>query len=344
MFYIRADANEIIGTGHVMRCLSIAEEMRKQGEEVTFIIADERTKDMIIDKEFQVICLDSVWNDLNQEIDKMIHVIKKYNIPRLLIDSYFVTEYYLETIRKHTKIVYINDLNQFPYPVDYLINYNIYAKEIEYEKRYQAAGMTNTRFLLGCSYAPLRSEFLNISHPINDKVAKVLITSGGTDNYNIVKNILQSLSKQMWFSKLEYYVVLGRFYSQKEKLEEKWGNCPNIHLLSNVNNMADYMKLCDVAITAGGVTTYELCACGVPAIMYTLADNQLQIVDAVSRQGVAVYVGDVRENISSCMERLVFALEELLDNPQKKGEISVAMQKIVDGKGCKRLAEYLRIL
>ena len=88
MFYIRADANEIIGTGHVMRCLSISEELRRQGEEVTFIIADKRTEKMVVEKGFQVICLDSVWNDLDKEIEKVLKVIEEYGISLLLIDSY----------------------------------------------------------------------------------------------------------------------------------------------------------------------------------------------------------------------------------------------------------------
>lgn len=86
MFCIRAEANEIIGTGYVMRCLSIAEEKRKQREEITFIIADNRMKGMITAKGFPVICLDSVWNELNQEIDKMLQLIVKYNISKLLIE------------------------------------------------------------------------------------------------------------------------------------------------------------------------------------------------------------------------------------------------------------------
>lgn len=337
MFYIRADANEIIGTGHVMRCLSIADEMRRQGEEVTFIIADDRTKDMLTTKGFPVICLDSVWNDLDQEIDKMLQLIVKCNISKLLIDSYYVTDKYLKTIRKHTTVVYMDDLNQFPYPVDILINYNMYAKEMDYEKRYQEAGMSDTRFLLGCSYVPLRSEFLDVFHPINDKVSKVLITSGGTDNFNVAGHILDSLSEQYYFSLIDFYVILGRFHPYKLELEQKWKDCRNIHLISNVNNMADYMKLCDVAITAGGVTTYELCACGIPSIMYTLADNQLQIADTVSRRNLIFYVGDVRRDMSSCMERLVSVLQELIDDSEKRGIISVGMQKLVDGKGCNRL-------
>lgn len=341
MFYIRADANEIIGTGHVMRCLSISEELRRQGEEVTFIIADKRTEKMVVEKGFQVICLDSVWNDLDKEIEKVLKVIEEYGISLLLIDSYYVTEKYLNTLRKYIKIAYIDDLNQFIYPVDYLINYNIYAEHLDYLNRYRQVGLSDTEFLLGCSYTPLRTEFTRIHRDINDKVSKILITSGGTDNYNAVANILETLFARQWFPQMEYYVILGRFNIHKSELEERWRENKNIHLLSNVDNIADYMKLCDIAITAGGVTTYELCACGIPSVMYTLADNQFQIARTVSEQNLIPWIGDVREDMDACMDRLVQVIEDMKDDVEKRKKISHTMQKIVDGEGCRRLVQII---
>lgn len=343
MFYIRADANEIIGTGHVMRCLSIAGEMRKQGEEITFIIADERTEKIITEKGFQVICLGSVWNDLDREIDKLLQVIVEHSISLILIDSYYVTEKYLKTLHKHTRLAYIDDINQFIYPVDYLINYNVYAENLDYPNQYKKADVLGTKFMLGCSYAPLRSEFTNVQHVINNKVSKILITSGGTDNYNVVGNILESLSARNWFFQMDYYVILGRFNIHKSELEERWKNSKNVHLLSNVDNMVDYMKSCDIAVTAGGVTTYELCACGIPSIMYTLADNQLQIAQTVTEKNLIPWIGDVRENMDACMNKLVQELEDIKDDVGKRKRMSADMQKIVDGDGCRRLvAELIR--
>ena len=341
MFYIRADANEIIGTGHVMRCLSIAEEVRRQGEEVTFIIADERTEMIITEKGFQIICLSSVWNDLDKEIDKLLQVIAEYSISLLLIDSYYVTKEYLETLHRYIRIAYIDDLNQFIYPVDYLINYNIYAENLDYPNQYRKADFLETKFMLGCSYAPLRPEFSNVQRVIKNKVSKILITSGGTDNYNVVGNILESLSARTWFSEMDYYVILGRFNIHKSELEERWRNRKNVHLLSNVDNMVDYMKSCDIAVTAGGVTTYELCACGIPSVMYTLADNQLQIAQTVSEQDLIPWIGDVRQEMNTCMDKLVQELESIKDDVGKRKRISSEMKRLVDGEGCNRIVERL---
>ena len=339
MFCIRVDANEIIGTGHVMRCLSIAEEFRIRGESVTFIVADSRSEKMIVSKGFQVICLHSTWNDLNKEVEGLVRLIETLDITGLLIDSYYVTETYLRTVRQYTKTVYIDDLDAFIYPVDLLVNYNIYAEDLCYTERYQRAGL-DTQFALGCSYAPLREEFSNVNKEINERVSRVLITSGGTDTHNAIGNILEALVKRLWFGELEYHIILGRFNVHAKELEEKWRQYENVHLLMNVSNMSEYMRYCDIAITAGGVTTYELCACGIPSIMYTLADNQLQIAQTVSERHLIPWVGDIRGNIENCLDLIVSYIEKLSDFDRRR-EMSIKMQEIVDGNGCKRLVDNI---
>lgn len=339
MFCIRVDANEIIGTGHVMRCLSIAEEFRIRGESVTFIVADRRSEKMIVSKKFRVICLHSAWNDLNEEVEDLVSIIKNLTISGLLIDSYYVTEIYLKTVRQYTRTIYIDDLNAFIYPVDLLVNYNIYAEDLCYVKRYQGAE-PDTQFLLGGFYAPLRAEFSNVNKEINERISSVLITSGGTDTYNVIGNILEALVRQPWFGKLEYYIILGRFNVNVKDLKERWGQHKNVHLLMDVSNISEYMRLCDIAITAGGVTIYELCACGVPSIMYTLADNQLQMAQTVSERKLIPWVGDIRENMENCLELIVSHIEGLSDFVKRR-EMNIKMREIVDGNGCKRLVDSI---
>ncbi len=340
MIYIRADANEIIGTGHIMRCLSIAGELQKQGESVTFLVADERCKKLVKDMHFKVICLDSVWNHLEQEIKQLVRIIKENRVSMLLIDSYYVSDLYLRTVGMYTKTAYIDDLNAFVYPVDLLINYNIYADAADYVDRYQRAGL-NTKFAIGTEYVPLRDEFIGLQREVRQSVSKILITSGGADTYNVVGNILSAIEQRSWFGQMEYEIILGRFNTYTNILKKQWGHYKNIHLLQNVSRMSDYMKLCDVAVTAGGVTTYELCASGIPSVMYTLADNQYQIAKTISKRKVIPWVGDVREEMIDCMKKIAGQLEEYMSSTTLRKENSQKMQKLVDGYGCKRLARRI---
>jgi UDP-2,4-diacetamido-2,4,6-trideoxy-beta-L-altropyranose hydrolase len=340
MYYIRADANEKIGTGHVMRCLSIAAEFHRRGRQVTFIIADDHSRTMIEERGFSAICLDSDWDCLEKEIPSLISIIKTNTIPALLIDSYFVTEFYLQALGKYTKTIYIDDLNRFIYPVDLLVNYNIYAADLDYPSRYKKS-VLNTRFLLGCKYIPLREEFQNVKRTISKNVCKILITSGGTDNYNVIGNLLEAFSKQTWFANVDIYVIIGRFNPNKNKLIQHWSAIKNIHFLCGIHNMSAYMKECDLAITAGGVTTYELCACGLPSIMYTLADNQIPIAKKVSDMGLIPYAGDVRNNMKQCVRSVIEYITDFYNDVSLRIKHSAYMQNVVDGKGCERLVDEI---
>jgi len=340
MFYIRADANEIIGTGHVMRCLYIADEMRRQGETVTFLFADDRTRDLIEGKGFNGICLNSVWNELDREIEHMKKLIDELGIGKLLIDSYYVTEHYLQELKSATKIIYIDDLFAFPYPVHMLVNYNIFANAAKYQCLY-GDRYREIQFALGCEYAPLRQEFCGYKRVVNDKVKSIFITSGGTDIYNLTGNLLNSLETQDWFDETDVHVIVGRFNENKEALEKKWASYKNVKLHYNIPNIADYMKSCDIAVSAGGVTTYELCACGIPTVMYTLADNQMEIAQVVSEKATIYYAGDVREDVDACVNNIITKINVLRQDVNSRRGISGRMQSVVDGNGCKRLVKRI---
>lgn len=339
-FYIRADANEIIGTGHIMRCLSIAQKLRLSGETVRFITSDNHSRQMIENNGFEVICLNSVWNDLEQETDRLIEVINSQDIDVLLIDTYYVTSGYLSIIREHTRTVYIDDLHKFAYPVDMLINYNIYADKIDYLDIYKEK--TVPKFVLGCQYVPLREEFCDVTRNIGLNVNKILVTTGGTDNYNVSGNLIESFKMKKWFLDTDFYFVLGRFNRNVDMLKRLYGGYSNIHFLINIPDMDKYMKMCDIAITAGGSTTYELCACGLPSIMYTLADNQIEMAKTVSEQKLIPWVGDVRENLNECLKGVNFYIESYRSDYELRCRISEKMQEVCDGQGCKRIVEIIK--
>ncbi len=343
MIYIRVDANELIGTGHVMRCLALAGEARRQGLDVTFIVANQTSKKVIVANDFSVICLDSAWDRMEEEVDELLDVIREKQIKLLIVDSYYVTEAYFHALRPFVKLVYIDDLYEAVYPVDMLINYNLYARDLPYRQSYQQHTF-DTRFLLGTGYAPLRQEFATVQRSLRESVSKVLITSGGTDPYNVIGHILDQLQHCEAFLQTHYYVILGRYNNYQLELEEKWNEYANIHFMYNVSNMSEYMLSCDIAIAAGGTTFYELCACGLPTIMYMLADNQLQMTQVAKRQQIAFTIGDVRKDMKQCMDYLQEVYLLLTQNPNLRLSVSKKMQEQVDGVGSERIVTELRKL
>ncbi len=337
--YIRVDGNEIIATGHVMRCLSIAEQVRKQGAEVTFVVADDRPCSLIKSKGFSVDVLETVWNDLERETEIICNYVIDHSVELLLVDTYYVTVNYMERLSKYTRIVYIDDLSRTTHPIQAVVKYNIFTGIDVYENTYRTAGL-DTHCLVGSKYIPLREEFMYQPYQVKQEVSRVLITTGGTDQLNVAYNLLQEFMLHSKLNTLEYHVIVGCFNQNKELLIQLASQYSNIRLHENVNNISEWMRFCDVAVSAAGTTTYELCACGIPSICLAVADNQEGAVKW-ERHGYMKYAGNAYTDMNQCMKMCVDALLGYINSYDDRKEKSAVMQSLVDGYGAKRIAEYM---
>lgn len=332
MFYIRTDMNAVIATGHMMRCLSIADAAASRGQEVTFILADEQAADLIKQRGYRVIVLHTQWSDMDAELPQLLKVVEQEKIDRLLIDSYQVTESYLKTLTAHIKTLYIDDRNTFVYPVDGIVCYAGYWRKFDYGSRYQ-----ETKLFLGLQYTPLRQAFCHCNKRIfQENELELLLLSGGTDPFDMLKSILGELDKGK-FKRIN--VICGRYYKGYNNLQTAYQSYENIHIYQAVSNMEDYMKTADIAVSAGGTTLYELCACGTPAISYSFVDNQLDNVKQFQEDGLIDYAGDVRYD--RVIENILRYLEIYSTDITLRRQRSVKMQKLIDGNGASRITDAL---
>lgn len=333
MLYIRTDMNDTIATGHVMRCLAIADAAKEQGEWVTFLLADEQAVELIEQRGHRAIILHTNWNDMEGELPKLLQVAEKEKIEKILIDSYQVTEGYLRTLTSYVKTIYLDDRNTFQYPVRGLICYANYWQKFGYQDRY-----TGTKLFLGTDYVPLRKVFSRCEKKqIRDKAEELLILSGGTDPYGMLKGILEKVDKSKYRC---INVICGRYYTAYEDLKKVYQAFANVHIYQAVTNIEEYMKTADIAVSAGGSTLYELCACGTPTISYAFADNQLDNVHQFEQDGLINYAGDARYD--KIVENIVQELKRYQNDRILREQRSYAMQDMVDGKGAFRIVEALK--
>lgn len=315
-----------------MRCLAIADAARELGENTMFILADSQAAEMIHERGYNTIILNSLWNNLEMELDLLQKTIDQQEINTLLVDSYQVTQNYLRALSEWTKITYIDDLNAFTYPVHTLICYVNYWKRFCHKEKY-----CETDLLLGPRYTPLRKAFKGCGKKlIKPEIENLLLLSGGTDSFHLLENLLKKIEKKKYKN---IDVVCGKYYPDYEQLCLQYKQYKNIHFHKAVNNIEDYMMQADMAVSAGGTTLYELCACGTPTISYSFADNQLNNVLQFEEDGMIDYAGDVRHtNIFENVSRL---LNQYYDQPRLREIRSEKIQKLVDGSGSKRIAERL---
>lgn len=338
MILFRADGNGTIGTGHIMRCLSLADEFKNLGRDSFFVCADSSVLELIKSRGYEVCVLSTDYSKPEEEIEILVKKPCFKEADFIIVDSYFVTKNYFAALRKAKKVIYFDDFCS-DYEVNAIINYNIYADVKEYEKHF----LTKKPILfLGPSYAPLRKEFSDISiRETREKAEDILILTGGADPHHIAINLINELGNRKKDNRT-YHFVVGAMSSDYSQIKEFEGKLP-IVIHKNVTKMSELMLKCDIAVSAAGSTLYELCSCKVPVITYTFADNQLAGAKAFSKDNIMIQIGDVRNN-PGFFHDVFESIDKLAGDYKTRKEMAERGRALVDGRGAERLAKELEKL
>lgn len=337
MFFIRADSNQEIASGHIARCITIAKYIKKIGEKVIFLIADANPISMLEDADMEYRVLNSDWTDLMTDSELVIQILEKENNPILLVDTYSVSREYVEKLAPFCRIAYLGSKKEFLGPLQVLINYSTNIDYYFYEKEY----LNKTKLLLGPSFAPLREEFQNFTRNYKKQVKRILITTGNTDPYNMVGELINLLTPVINEKNIILDIVVGRMFTNKEELRKLGESSNNIYINENVRDMSTIMKRCDMAISANGTTVYELAAMGVPIISFALVDEQVGSAEALSENGVLCYCGNSFQEKELVCEKIVKQVKYYLENNMELIRMAGIAKGLIDGDGCKRIVQEL---
>ena len=333
MILIRTDANEYIGLGHLMRCMSVATALRTRKKQVIFATSDNSGTELIRQNGFESVCLNIRWDKLEGELPLLLDIINRYSIKLVLIDSYYVTDEYFKILSSHVELAYFDDMNKSVWMVDCLINYNIFAASYDYSD-YQKAGI---KLFLGPRFAPLRDEFRHLCmHECKSQVTDVFISAGGSDPAGITETLIKTICKKR--KEIIFHVIIGSLNSKIEMIKAL--PYENIVLHIDEKKISEIMTKCDIAISAAGTTLYELCSCGVPTITYSIADNQIIAAEQFDKLGIMMNAGDCR-NEENFLNKLETEFDKLLCYEDLRRKYSDSMQNLVDGNGADRIAEEL---
>ncbi len=352
MIYIRTDANEVIATGHVMRCLTVALELKKIGHEVTFLVSDDDSTKLIVGTGYNYLVLHTNWNLLNTD-DEVVQISEALENsftssgkrPLILIDSYYINNEYIRRIKKYAFVAVFDDLGKETYDADILINYNIFYHIHDYDYMY---ANSECRLLLGSAYVPLREQFRN-SQRMKAEVCcrggkiriNILVMCGGGDSLGFLKGFAEFLRDHKETDSYEYTLVAGKYNPFIKELKEIVGVLQNVTLYENIYEIASVMRNCDVAVSSASTVLYECCAMGIPTIFYCAADNQENDVEAFSSDGLMMYAGDIRICKQDVYGRIFELLVYLTSNPNAMEMIRRRMMQITDGMGAVRIAHEL---
>jgi len=359
---IRADASLQIGTGHVMRCLTLAEALKEKGAQAEFICREHEGNliDFIQGKGFKVHTLSVIENDseaikatsrtsensLNhahwlgatqqQDADECKAILKKINPDWLIVDHYAIDEtWQMELQGAYKKLMVIDDLADRRHQCDLLLD-QTYGRQ---PQDYQKLVPDNCQMLLGSHYALLRPEFAqwreySLKRRENPEFKKLLITMGGVDQNNVTGQVLDELGDCDLPLDMEITVIMGGTAPHLESVQQQAKILPyKIEVKSGVSNMAEIMANADFAIGASGATTWERCCLGLPSIQILLAYNQKVIAEEIKMAGAA---------LSLNVEHLDQMCEQLNNLQNRIRELSINSAKVANGKGVIEVLRYLK--
>jgi UDP-2,4-diacetamido-2,4,6-trideoxy-beta-L-altropyranose hydrolase len=339
---IRVDSSFQIGTGHVARCLALAEELCQKGAEPEFICRDlpGNIASLAVRKGFPVHFLKTdspeECRDLLQKANKRFH--------GLVMDHYQLDARYETPLRPFVnKLLIIDDLANRSHIGDVLVDPNFGDAN---RSRYSQLVPKECQLLMGPGYAILRKEFETARKQAEDirslakPIENILVFFGGvdlTDETSKTLDVFEQL-EQNGSPARKIHVVLGASNPRKDAIQKRLYGRPGYQCSVQVENMAELMVSMDLSIGAGGTASWERLCLGLPSLVISVADNQTQACIDLDRAGYLVYLGtsaDVSRSI------LASTIVQHIARPEKIFECGRKGMQLVDGLGCRKVASAI---
>jgi UDP-2,4-diacetamido-2,4,6-trideoxy-beta-L-altropyranose hydrolase len=344
---IRVDSSEQIGSGHIVRCLTLAEKLREYGADVFFLSCElpGNALELVRRTGFPALTLASSmmttenagptwffgksWQADAAECVALTQHMER-GVDWLIVDHYGIDSRWEMLLRPHVgHIAVIDDLADRKHECDVLLDQNFHLDPLQ---RYKGLLPQACVTLLGPRFALIRPEFVEIrarERSRDGRIQRVLVALGGTDSghetYRTVAAIM-NLERPVHID-----VVVGQSYSRFDELEQLCCQAGHVSLYRQPAHLATLMNGADIAIGAGGITTWERCCLRLPSIVMAIAANQEPSMRAMEAAKILVYLGRAREVTDN---RIREALLRFMDDSQEVRRLSVAAGKLVDGKGC----------
>lgn len=339
----RADASLVAGAGHVMRCLTLAQALRERGGAGAFVCRAHpgHLEAVIAAQGFpcHLLPVESEGGILGGPVaadaEATAAAARAFGADRVVVDHYGADAAWEK--RMPVPVMVIDDLTDRPHGGDILLNQNMGAAAADYADLVPAGTTT----LMGPEYAVLRAEFARLRPQAlaarrDRPLSEILISLGGTDLPNATGWILTALAAMALPDGLHLTVVMGPTAPHLEDVRSRARALPcAVTVLAGTSEMGALMARADLAIGAGGSTSWERCVLGLPTLIVVLAENQAGIAEALARTGAARVcpLGETRI-LQSALGALVAAPDEL-------AWMQARAARVCDGEGTARVMAVL---
>jgi UDP-2,4-diacetamido-2,4,6-trideoxy-beta-L-altropyranose hydrolase len=327
-----------MGTGHVMRCLALAQAWQDAGGRAIFAMADSTAgiQARLAAESCKTVSILGAAGT-KEDSRETISLAREHNANWVVVDGYqFGADYQQALKSAGLKILFLDDyVHAKHYFADFVLNQNVTADESLYQQK-----EPQTQLLLGPRYSLLRREFSawkDWTREVSPVVRRLLVMMGGSDAENLSSRAIEALS--LAGLDLETTIVVG---GSNPHLATLVGAVTHsglkIELIRDVTNMAELMARADVALSAAGSTCWELCLLGLPALLVDVAENQTALAKELDRRGCAIHIGS--RDVSAAV--IVAGLHRLCRDHELRISLSQRSRELVDGNGARRVVSVLR--
>ncbi|WP_100401666.1 UDP-2,4-diacetamido-2,4,6-trideoxy-beta-L-altropyranose hydrolase [Bacillus sp. FJAT-42315] len=350
---IRTDASIEIGTGHVMRCVTLAKQLVREGAKITFVCRELEGNviDFIYSQGFHVGILpnerkkeDLCWTQYHwkQDATETKAVIQESNrqIDLLIVDHYGLDARWESELRSVCpKIMIIDDLANRPHNCDLLLDQTFGETGESYQNLIPPSAVG----LYGLQYAILRDQFKYYrkqTFNYNQDDIRIHLFFGGIDENNYTFKFSDLILSH--FPNVKIMSIVGRkfeFVLDLQQLERKYEG--RFEWKKNIPNMAEYMQKCDIAFGAPGTATWERACVGLPSAYLAINKNQVNILENLQERGLCLFLGEASTIQTST---LISRLREFLTSPDLLRQLFVSSVNNVDGLGKNKIIQVLKEL
>lgn len=357
----RTDASRIMGTGHVVRCLTLAESLRARGASCQFVCRDHPGSMLahiqangfevrslpvslgavVVPAAGQLAPAHSSWLGVDWETDagQTLGAMSGVAVDWLVVDHYAIDARWERRLRPVSKkLMVIDDLADRSHECDLLLDQNWFGEQTP--GRYRSLVPASCRCMLGPSHALLRPEYAELRAlmpPRDGMVRRVLVFMGGSDPLDQTGDVLDALMRP-GLDQLVVDVVMGVNHPDPQGIARKVAARPASNLFSGLPSLAGLMARADLMIGGGGSTTWERMCLGLPAVVISIADNQTPTNLAMMKAGYIDFLGQ-GDKVS--VDMIAAAVRAKLADAGGMQLMSRLSQELVQGAGVSMLTEYL---
>ncbi len=324
----RADGGQIRGSGHIVRCLTLADRLAREGHLITFISRADAGSllDAFKFRNYRLLTLpappqppvqtEEIWTAQEQQDDwaSCSKLLNGQTFDWIIVDHYALDSAWEKLARQSTiHLAVIDDLANRSHNCNLLIDQNEYlGKELRYTHLLSAGNC----ILPGAAYALLRQEFsearLKISAP-RPQVKTALIMMGSADFQGQTLRLLKILRPMAKKYAFHVHLVIGQNNSQLKEIRSETADDPSFSIHSNHQRISELLLQTDLAFGAGGTATWEFCSLGIPLLLISFAQNQIALARDAAACGIADYLGHYNEisdtDISARVEGFIHSYE-----------------------------------